>query len=117
MEQLELFKPERAIRQWLRRRLAKLPIYAFSPVQTGRGAATVDLLLCVAGRFWAVEVKGERTRLTPRQQGVLDAVEKAGGVARVVRGQAGAEAFIRELERELAVPGTSGSSWSSLRSG
>lgn len=48
-------------------------------------AGVPDLLCCVNGRFVAIEVKAERGRVSPLQEHHIGEIEKAGGVALVVR--------------------------------
>ena len=59
--------------------------YYFMPVQMGYGSATLDFLCCIKGIFVAIETKRPGgAKLTLRQQSVLNAVLKAGGIALVV---------------------------------
>ena len=57
--------------------------YYFFPVQMGLGASTLDCLLCIKGRFIAIEFKREDRMAypTPRQAQVIKAINKAGGIA------------------------------------
>ncbi len=71
-------KVKDAIKGWLKANGA----YQLWPVQTGYGAATVDALLCINGRFIGLETKRPgRATPTPRQRIVMDAIEAAGGWA------------------------------------
>lgn len=56
-------------------------IWSFWPVQTGFGRRTVDLHMCVRGRFFAVEVKPPGKKPTPLQDRELCSVTLAGGVS------------------------------------
>jgi len=56
-------------------------VYQFWPVQTGYGTRTVDLLACVDGVFFAVEVKDEREKPTKLQEDTLAEVDTAKGVS------------------------------------
>lgn len=57
-----------------------------------------DLLVCVAGRFFAFEVKrpGAMGNVTPMQKRVLDRIERAGGRAAVVTSLDDVKALIDE---------------------
>ena len=56
--------------------------YFFMPVQTGYGAASIDFLCCIGGRFIGIETKRKGlTEPSPRQRLVMDAIEAAGGWA------------------------------------
>jgi hypothetical protein len=57
-----------------------------------------DVVACFRGAFIALEAKGERGRLRPSQRAFLDAVEKAGGVALVVKDLRQVEAALDALE-------------------
>jgi len=48
-------------------------------VQTGYGRTTLDFLVCIRGRFWAIETKAPGKKPTPRQNAVMRAIEEAGG--------------------------------------
>lgn len=77
--------PEGKIKTALKRELARVPeCYQFWPVQMGLGAATLDCLLCVSGRFVAVETKAPGKRLTTRQEITAAAIAKAGAMVYVV---------------------------------
>lgn len=67
-----------AVRKWLK----TLPHhYRFAPVQMGLGAATVDELCCIGGRFVGIEYKAPGKSPTPRQLLTLRQIHQAGGVA------------------------------------
>jgi hypothetical protein len=63
----------------------------------GLGSPGVDVIVCAAGRFVAIEVKRPGNKPTPRQKYTLDKVTAAGGKSFVVDS---AEA-VRKLEAEL----------------
>lgn len=48
-------------------------------------AGTPDILVCVDGRFVALEVKTAKGRVTPLQEKRLEDIRQAGGIAAVVR--------------------------------
>lgn len=60
--------------------LKSIGAWQFWPVQMGYGAATVDVLVCHRGRFYAVETKRpEVKKATPRQACVMREIAEAGG--------------------------------------
>ena len=71
---------ERDVKRTLRELLTELGAYRYWPVPRGLGAATVDVLFCYAGRFYAVETKRPGVnKATDRQACVLRDVAAAGG--------------------------------------
>ena len=61
-----------------------MPVWRFMPVQTGYGAPALDYLLCIKGRFIAIETKAPGKKLTPMQEGTKAAIEAAGGIVLIV---------------------------------
>ena len=56
--------------------------HQYWPVPGGMGAATVDVLICYRGRFFAIECKRPGvSEPTPRQACVMRAIAEAGGGA------------------------------------
>ena len=72
--------PEGKIKAALKKRLNELGVYAFWPVQTGYGAATLDCIGCWQGRFFAIECKAPGKQMTLRQQLVASIIHEAGGL-------------------------------------
>ncbi len=71
---------ERDVKRELRALLDAIGAYQYWPVPMGLGAATVDVLFCYRGRFYAVETKRPGVnKSTPRQASVLREVAAAGG--------------------------------------
>ncbi len=64
--------------------LTKYGAYMFMPVQSGYGAPGLDFYGCHKGRMFAVETKRPGKHLTPRQELIKEAVEKAGGIVFVI---------------------------------
>lgn len=54
------------------------------PVQTGYGAPALDFLLCIRGRFIAIETKAPGKKLTPQQEITKTQIETAGGIVLIV---------------------------------
>lgn len=77
--------PEGRIKTKLKQHLKQLNLkYEFWPVQMGFGSTTLDCLLCINGRFCAVETKTPGKKLTPRQMKTKLDIEAAGGFVYVV---------------------------------
>jgi hypothetical protein len=77
--------------------------YTFAGGSPFGGATGVDLTGCVAGRYFAVEIKrpdGEG-RLTTRQKVTLAEVEAAGGYAMVVDSEASFGDFVSWVQRNV----------------
>jgi hypothetical protein len=59
-------------------------LWSFMPVQMGLGKAALDYLLCVRGRFIAIETKAKGKKLTTRQLHTKAEMEAAGAVVFIV---------------------------------
>lgn len=73
--------PEGILKKQVKEYLDERGAYYFMPVQMGIGAATVDFLCCVRGRFVAIETKIWPRKPTARQLLCLNRVREAGGIA------------------------------------
>lgn len=93
--------PESYTRDPVRKYLKSIGAYRFAPVQMGIGAATLDDLCCIGGRFVGIEYKREGAVPTPRQRLTMDEIRRAGGVA--VWGDS-AEVIIERLKQALGLP-------------
>ena len=72
--------PEGRVKAQINRALKTLPrCYKFMPVQSGLDAKTLDYLLCINGRFVAIEAKAPGKRYTPLQLVHKMEIEAAGG--------------------------------------
>ena len=58
--------------------------WKFMPVQNGMGIPGLDYLICVGGRFIAIETKVKGKVPTPRQDTTIAAIRDAGGKVFVV---------------------------------
>lgn len=78
--------PEGKVKAQVREVLKSWQAYTFMPVQMGFGAATLDFLCCIRGRFVGVETKrpGKIAHATRRQLETIDQIRAAGGLAYVV---------------------------------
>lgn len=54
-------------------------IWYHMPVQNGMGAPTLDFVICIDGKFWAIEAKAPGKHTTPRQEETIRAITAAGG--------------------------------------
>lgn len=71
---------EKHVKQAAKALLTEIGAYQYWPVPMGFGAATVDVLFCYRGRFYALETKRPGVKkATPRQSEVLRQVALAGG--------------------------------------
>ena len=59
-------------------------LWKFMPVQTGYGVPALDYLLCIRGRFVAIEAKAKGKKLTTRQQQTKTELEAAGAKVFIV---------------------------------
>lgn len=62
--------------------LDEIGAWHFRPYMAGFGKSGVaDIIACIDGIFWSIEVKREGKEPTPRQLARMDEIEKAGGFA------------------------------------
>lgn len=73
--------PEKQLKKRIREHLRLLGAYAYAPVPRGMGIATLDFLVCLRGRFVAIEAKALGEKPTARQDLTIKTVIDAGGVA------------------------------------
>jgi len=67
--------PEGKVKVKVRELLAKHNVYVFSPVQSGYGARTLDLLCCHRGLFFAIECKAPGKKMTEQQCAIAARIE------------------------------------------
>ena len=60
-------------------------------------AGVPDLLVCNKGKFYGVELKAEKGRVTKLQEHELKLIEEAGGRALVLK-PSGLEGFLKEID-------------------
>lgn len=97
--------PEGRIKTKLKARLKQLNLkYEFWPVQMGFGSTTLDCLLCINGRFVAIETKARGKKLTPRQTKTRLDIEAAGGLVLVVDSEASLDVAMTYLVQLDKVP-------------
>lgn len=74
--------PEGYEKYEIKKYLATLGCFYFSPYMAGYGKSGIpDIVACIEGRFWGIEVKREGKEPTVLQQRCLFAIENAGGLA------------------------------------
>ena len=93
--------PEGFVRGPVRNYLKGLGAYRFAPVQMGLGAATLDDLCCIGGRFVGIEYKRPGGCPTARQLLTMRAIRDAGGIA--IWGDDPAK-IIEEIKMALGLP-------------
>jgi len=101
--------PEGRVKAKVKKALDKLgtDCWRFMPVQTGYGVPALDYLLCIRGRFVAIETKAPGKRLTALQEGTKAAMEAAGGIVLVVWDETSLEIAMKIiLALEFAPHGT-----------
>jgi hypothetical protein len=83
--------PEKKVKDWVKKCILEAfpDAYWYMPVPMGFGRKGVpDILLCINGRFVAIECKAESSGVpTKLQQKNLDDVDKAGGLAFTMAGK------------------------------
>ena len=79
-------------------------IYHFWPVQTGFGSATLDILGCANGRFFAVETKRSKKDLTDRQGVIRTMMQRSHGNVFRVRDDEELAVFRNWLYSVLGAP-------------
>ena len=96
-----MLTPEGRVKKKVREYIKAIGGYYFAPVQMGLGAATLDDLCCIKGRFVGVEYKAEGKSPTPRQLMTMKQIRQAGGIA--VWGDT-SDRVIEELKTALGLP-------------
>ena len=81
-------KPETKLRlkiqKAVRKEYGKL-VWIEHPTAGMYGSGLLDLVGCLEGRFFALEVKVGKGKATERQETTIDRILEAGGIAAVVR--------------------------------
>ena len=77
--------PEGKVKAQVRKGLRPIArLWSFMPVQMGLGSAALDYLICINGRFVAIETKAKGKKLTTRQEHTKAEMEAAGAKVFVV---------------------------------
>jgi len=89
--------PEGIVKQHIDKRLkvllAETPHWLFKPVQRGLGMPALDYLICINGRFFAIEAKPLGKYPTPRQLATIAEITASGGKVLVIIGVEQADTF------------------------
>ena len=89
--------PEAKVKAKVKRILAELGAYYAMPVTGGYGNSGVpDFLVCLRGRFYAIECKANGNKPTALQEKHLADIRGAGGVSLIIH-----EANVENLRKEL----------------
>src|SRR5208282_5348050 len=96
--------PESKVKAKINHALKTLPrCYKFMPVQSGLGAKSLDYLLCIDGRFVAIEAKAPGKDYTELQRDHKRRIQEAGGLVFLVDGERALSNTMRKLDL-LAAP-------------
>lgn len=85
--------PEGKIKEKIKQVCKKHGAYYHMPVQNGMGRPTLDFIICLEGKFIAVEAKSPGKKPTPRQELTIKEIQRAGGFALVVDDDISLNAF------------------------
>ena len=89
--------PEAKVKAKVKRILAELGAYYAMPMTGGYGNSGVpDFLVCLRGRFYAIECKANGGKTTALQEKHLADIRGAGGVSLIIH-----EANVENLRKEL----------------
>ncbi len=81
---IDLTMSEKQVKDKIKRLLKRKGIYYFMPIPL-HNKGVPDFILCLEGRFIAIECKSEKRRVTPHQAQHLASIRDSGGEYRVVR--------------------------------
>ncbi len=75
---------EKRVKDVVKKLLKEHGCYIFMPVQSGYGAATLDIIGCHKTRFFSVETKAPGKKPSPRQELIMDMMNDAGAAVFVI---------------------------------
>ena len=84
MRGISVKQPETLFKEKVLRLLAQVPRCHVIKIQQVCKVGDPDIIMCVAGRFVAWELKVGKNRATKLQQYILDQIRASGGIAEVV---------------------------------
>lgn len=103
--------PEGKVKAQVSKRLKPIAhLWSFMPVQMGLGKAVLDYLLCIGGKFVAIETKAKGKKLTTRQEHTKAELEAAGAAVFIVDDNASlarAIDYIQRISNAVQKPNTS----------
>ena len=77
--------PEKKVKQKVAKQLKEMGAYFFYPATGGYGRSGVpDIVGCYDGKFFGIECKAGKNKLTALQERELGSIEKSAGIAMVV---------------------------------
>jgi hypothetical protein len=76
-------------------------LYVYMPVPSGYGQTAIDYLGCIRGVFFGVEAKRPGGKPTPRQEGALESIQRAGGAVFVIDDDGDLALFKRFLDNVM----------------
>lgn len=79
-------------------------IYYHMPVPGGYGRSALDYIGFVCGKGFAIEAKSFRNKPTPRQEGCIEAMQRAGAKVFVVNSNASLEVLDKWLHKVTPKP-------------
>lgn len=75
-----MYTPEKIEKLKVKKYLKSIGAWNFSPHMAGRGGSGVpDIIACIKGTFWGIEVKREGGKLTTLQEARLNQINANGG--------------------------------------
>ena len=94
---------EKAIENTIKKYLKTLPDCWFFKMHGGMysTAGVPDLIICLRGRFIALEVKTEKGKLTMLQKSTLEKINAAGGTAHKVTSLSEVKEILENIGREI----------------
>lgn len=78
--------PEGKVKKAIAAMLIRLNAYYHMPVQQGYGRPSLDFIICMGGRFVAIEAKAPGKRPTAIQHKTIKQIVDAGGLVFVIDG-------------------------------
>lgn len=82
--------PEGKIKRKVSALLREFPrVWYDMPVPSGFGKSTLDYIGCANGHFFSIETKAPGKKPTPRQDSMIEDMQRAGGVTFVIDGDEG----------------------------
>lgn len=101
--------PEGRVKGQVNRALKPIArLWKFMPVQQGYGIPALDYLICVNGRFIAIETKARGKSLTTRQQQTKLEMEAAGAKVFIVDSPEALAEAVKWIHAYAGISGTTG---------
>lgn len=81
-------------------------VYKFMPVPGGFGPSSLDYILCVQGKFVAIEAKRPGGKATARQHFIARQIKQAGGIVMFIEDEVDISFLVEFLNWVLEKPRT-----------